>query len=106
MGRPTPQMSSRLAERRLDLVAPKGPEGVPLFRYVGEGEAGALEQALPDVDVVGREAHRRQVQATPAGGSVEQGGASERVPVEQVRIVTDGVQEVDKPTLVGPSLVG
>jgi hypothetical protein len=24
------------------------------------------------VDVVGREAHRRQVQATPAGGSVEQ----------------------------------
>ncbi len=42
IARPTPQTSSRpvrLADRRLDLVAPEGPERLPLLRDVGEREA-------------------------------------------------------------------
>ena len=98
--------AQRLAHRRLDLIAPEGPEGVPLFRDVREREAGALEQALPDVDVVGREPHGQQVEATPAGRPVEQGDALERIRIEQVGKVADGVGEVDEPTLVGPSFIG
>jgi hypothetical protein len=57
------------------------------------------------VDVVGREPHRKQVEATPPGRRVEQGDGIERVRIEQVRKVADGVGEIDQPTLVGPLLV-
>ena len=97
--------AERLAHRRLDLIAPEGPKRVPLFRDVREREARALEQALPDVDVVGRQAHRQQVEATPAGRPVQQGDALQRTRIEQVRKVADSVGEVHEPTLVGPTFV-
>ena len=58
------------------------------------------------MDVVGPEPHGQQVQATLAGRPVEQGHALERIRIEQVGKVADGVREVDEPTLVGPLLIG
>ena len=47
--------------------------------------------------------HRQRVEAAPAGGRVEQGGAVERVLVELVRQGAERVREVDEPALVGPA---
>ena len=58
------------------------------------------------MDVVGPEPHRQQVEAAPAGRPVEQGDALERIRIEQIGKVADGVREIDEPTLVGPLFVG
>jgi hypothetical protein len=55
--------------------------------------------------MVGREPHRQQIEAAPAGRRVEQADGLERVRIEQVRKVADSVSEVDEPAIIGPLLV-
>ncbi len=93
----------RPAHGRLHLVAPERPESVPLFGDVLEREPCLLEEALPDVDVVGRAAHRQRVQRPLPGLPVEQRQPGERVRIEQVREVADGVGEVHEPIVKCPS---
>ena len=73
------------------------------LRDVGEGEAGALQEAVPDMDVVGRPAHRQRIEAAPAGLAVEQGGHVDGVGIEQVQDRAEGVLEVDEPVVVSPA---
>jgi hypothetical protein len=45
--------AQRLADGRLDLVAPERPKGIPLAGNVGKAESRPLQEAGPYVDVVG-----------------------------------------------------
>jgi hypothetical protein len=100
-----PHMSSRpntLRTRRLDLVAPERPERFPLLGNAVEREARALQQALPDVDVVADLAHRQAVEGLLPGACVEQHGPVELMWIEQIREVANGVGEIHQPILEGP----
>ena len=72
--------AQRLAHRRLDLVAPEGPECLPLLGMSASVKPGLLEQALPDMDVVGRAspsaAHRVHVWPVVPSSSVRELSAS------------------------------
>jgi hypothetical protein len=66
---------------------------------------GLLEQAAPDVQVVGVEAYGQRIEGASAGGRVEQGSVRERIPVEQVCERPDHVREVDEPVVICPLAV-
>src|SRR5688572_10388254 len=51
--------AQRFARRRLDPIAPERPERLPLFRDVGEGEAGPLQEAPPDVEMISYASNRQ-----------------------------------------------
>jgi hypothetical protein len=92
----------RLAHRRLHLVAPERPESVPFIRNVPESEPRLLQEALPDVNVVGHAAHRQPVQGFLPGASVEPPFPAEHVRIEHVGKVADGVREIHEPVVEGP----
>src|SRR6476620_5999994 len=105
MGSPTPQMSSRpiaFAHGGLHLVAPERPERLPVLGNVSEREAGPLQEAVPDMDVVGIPAHRQGIEAASARVAVEQGGRVEGVGIEQAQYRAESALEVDQPVLVSP----
>jgi hypothetical protein len=90
------------AHRRLHPLAPERPESVPLLRNVGETESRAFQQAFPDVNVVGRTAHRQPVKGFLPRACVEPHGPAEHVRIEQVGKVADGVREIHEPVVGGP----
>jgi hypothetical protein len=97
-------MSSRprASNGRLDLVAPEGPEGVPLLRNIREGEARTLQKAVPDMNMDGTPAHWQPVQATPARPAVELHGRLDSVGIEQVQDWAKGGLEVGELVFVSP----
>jgi hypothetical protein len=73
-----------------------------LFRDVGEGEAGALKKAPPDMNVIGRSGHRQSIEAAPPLLAGEQGGYIDGIGIEQVQDRADSVLELDEPVVVSP----
>ena len=70
MESPTPQMSSRPVARRTAGCTSSHQNDQNASHSLGnvlKGEARLLEEALPDVDVVGRAAHRQPVEALLPG---------------------------------------
>ena len=106
IGSPTPQMSSRpMASRTAGCTwsHQKDQNAVPLLRNIGEGEAGALQEAVPDMDVIGNPAHRQRIETAPARLAVEQHGHLDGVGIEQVQDRAEHALEVGEPVLVSPS---
>jgi pimeloyl-ACP methyl ester carboxylesterase len=54
---------------------------------------------------VGRKSHRQQIETTPPRRPIEQGDRIERIRIEEVREVADGVGKIDQVPLLGPLLV-
>ena len=105
MGRPTPQTSSRPVALRTagwTLSHQKDQNGSHSFgtsASVRPARSSRLFQTWTWLVIA---PHRQRVEAAPARGRVEQGGAVERVLVELGRQGAERVREVDEPALVGP----
>jgi hypothetical protein len=64
--------------------------------------AGALQQALPHVDVVADLTHRQPIQCLLPGAGVKQRGALELGWIEKIGEVANSVREINQPILKGP----
>jgi hypothetical protein len=74
----------------------------PVAWDVVEREARLPQEALPDVDVVGRAADRQAVNRLLSSLRIEQRHALEGIRVEQVRKVADRLREGHKPVVERP----
>ena len=96
-------VAGRLAHRRLRGLAPPVPPLVPGAGHVVEAEAGLLDHALPDVDVLDLLRHRDGVDRALAGLPVEQGhrlhGGRQQVLLDRL----DHVRDVREHAVVGPA---
>jgi hypothetical protein len=86
----------------LYLVAPERPECPPLARDVGDGEAGLLQKALPNVDVVDLASDGKPIHGCAPRRRVTPRHPGERIRVVQVCEGADDLGEVRQPIVCGP----
>ena len=101
MGRPTPQMSSRPSARRTAgwTWSHQNDQNASHSLGMSSSEKPACSSRLFQTWTWLVCAHRQRVQGPLSGPGVEQHGPVERVRIEQVREVADGVREVNQPIL-------